>query len=184
MASYSFVYAKPILGAGMGIGFVPQETFLFSATLAENVALGRPDAERDAIEKAVERAQLSADLGQLPAGLDTMLGERGVNLSGGQRQRTAIARVLLLEPRILLLDDAFSSVDTDTSHRILAAIQPIMAGRTTIVVAHRVATVSHADQIIVLDEGRIVERGTHDGLIEGGGLYAALYRDQGAVKSQ
>ena len=159
-------------------GYVPQETFLFGATLAENVAFGRPDASREEIERAVREAGLESDLDQLPNGYDTVLGERGVNLSGGQRQRTAIARVLLLRPRLLLLDDCLSAVDTETADRILGALAPVMRTATTVLVAHRVDTVRGADHILVLDEGRLIEAGTHDELTGRGGLYATLHREQ------
>ena len=159
-------------------GMVPQDAFLFSASLAENVALGVPDADRATIERAVERAQLARDLGQLPDGLDTVVGERGVNLSGGQRQRTALARVLLMEPRILILDDTLSAVDTDTADAILAELRPFAGRRTSIIVSHRLSTLQHADEIIVFDEGRIGERGTHDTLMRLGGKYASIYAQQ------
>ncbi len=160
------------------IGVVPQETFLFSMTLADNVALGRPDASREEVLQAVATAQLDRDLDQLPLGLDTMLGERGVNLSGGQRQRTALARVVMLSPKILLLDDTLSAVDTHTADQILSSIEPMMRDRTTVIVAHRVSTVQHADRILVLDEGRVVERGTHSELVRANGLYAGLHQRQ------
>ena len=160
------------------VGMVPQESFLFSMSLADNIALGRPGAPAEEIQEAVDAAQLGKDLSQLPHGLDTMIGERGVNLSGGQRQRTALARVLLLEPKILLLDDTLSAVDTETADQILTALRPMMQRCTTVIVAHRVATVQHADEILVLDEGRCVERGNHTALLQRGGIYASLHRTQ------
>ena len=160
------------------VGIVPQESFLFSMSLAENIALGDPEAERRAIESAADVAQLTKDLGQLPDELDTVVGERGVNLSGGQRQRTALARVLLRGPKILLLDDTLSAVDTHTADEILASLRPRMESCTTVIVAHRLSTVQHADLIIVLDRGRIVERGTHRSLVADGGMYAELHRKQ------
>jgi ATP-binding cassette, subfamily B, multidrug efflux pump len=160
------------------IGFVPQETFLFSATLAENIAWGVAAADRTAIERAAELAGLAPDIATFPAGLDTMVGERGLTLSGGQKQRTAIARALLRDPRILILDDALSSVDTITEERILEGLVRIMHGRTTILISHRVSTVRHADRIFVLEHGELVEQGTHAELIGTGGYYADLYQKQ------
>jgi ATP-binding cassette, subfamily B, multidrug efflux pump len=160
------------------IGFVPQETFLFSATLAENIALGVPDASRRQIEWAAEIAGLSPDIVSFPNGLDTVIGERGLTLSGGQKQRTAIARAILRDPKILILDDALASVDTITEERILNGLASVMKNRTTILVSHRVSTVKGADRIIVLDHGTVAEQGSHDELLQRAGLYAELYQKQ------
>ena len=160
------------------IGFVPQETFLFSTTLEENIAFGAPRATQAQIEQAAERAGLGRDIAGFPAGYQTMVGERGVTLSGGQKQRTAIARALLCEPRILILDDALSAVDTLTEDRILHELTALRQGRTTLLISHRVSTVRDADRIYVLDAGRVAEMGTHLGLIAQGGYYAGLHRKQ------
>ena len=160
------------------IGFVPQETFLFSATLGENIAFGVPDATEDEIRRAAEIAGLMTDIAAFPNGLETAVGERGLTLSGGQKQRTAIARALLRDPKILILDDALSSVDTLTEDRILAALSGVMRGRTTILVSHRVSTIRNADHIFVLEHGSIVESGSHEQLLASGGYYADLYQKQ------
>jgi ATP-binding cassette subfamily B protein len=160
------------------IGFVPQETFLFSATLGENIAFGVPDATPEAIQNAADLAGLSPDLHSFPKGLDTMVGERGLTLSGGQKQRTAIARAILRDPRVLILDDALSSVDTVTEEKILQGLSEVMKNRTTVLISHRVSTIRHADSIVVLENGRIVEQGTHSELIAAGGYYTDLYQKQ------
>ncbi|MCP4905096.1 MAG: ABC transporter ATP-binding protein [bacterium] len=161
------------------IAMVPQDSFLFSLPLHANIAYGlAADAPREQIETAAARAQLAADVKDLPQGFDTLVGERGVMLSGGQRQRTALARALALDPRILILDDTLSAVDAETELRIQAELAVVFAGRTVVVVASRVNSVRELDQIVVLDEGRMVERGSHDELIALGGLYARLAVEQ------
>ena len=160
------------------IGYVPQETFLFSETIAENIAFGVEHTSADDIERAAIEAGIADDIREFPEGFETLVGERGITLSGGQKQRTAIARALIRRPRILILDDALSSVDTYTEEKILGHLRNIMSGRTSLIVSHRVSTVKDADLIVVLDDGRISERGTHDSLIASGGLYAELYEKQ------
>jgi ATP-binding cassette subfamily B protein len=160
------------------IGFVPQETFLFSASLAENIAWGRPEATREEIAWAAEVAGLATDIEAFPKGLDTVVGERGLTLSGGQKQRTAIARAILRNPRILILDDALASVDTVTEEKILNQLAGLMRGRTTILISHRVSTVKNAHRIVVLSKGRVVEIGTHSELQARGGYYADLHQKQ------
>ncbi len=158
------------------VGYVPQDTFLFSVPLRENVGFGREDVSEEQFESALVVSQLVNDLPQFPQGVDTLLGERGVTLSGGQKQRTAIARAVLRDPRILVLDDALSSVDTHTAAEILRHLRDVMEGRTTIIIAQRIATVKDADEVVVIDQGTVVERGTHADLIRQDGLYAAMYR--------
>jgi len=160
------------------IGFVPQETFLFSATLAENIAWGVEQATETDIARAAELAGLAPDIASFPAGYQTMIGERGLTLSGGQKQRVAIARAILRDPRILILDDALSSVDTLTEERILTGLAGVMHGRTTILISHRVSTVQTAGRIFVIEHGQIAEQGTHAELITNGGYYADLYQKQ------
>ena len=160
------------------IGYVPQETFLFSETIAENIAFGVDSTAIEEIELAAVEAGIAEDINEFPKGFQTIVGERGITLSGGQKQRTAIARALIRRPKILILDDSLSSVDTYTEEKILAHLRRIMRGRTSLIVSHRVSTVKDADLIVVLEDGRIAERGTHDSLVARGGLYAELYEKQ------
>jgi ATP-binding cassette subfamily B protein len=156
------------------VAFVADDSFLFSASVAENIAYAQPGASREAIEAAARRAQADEFIRDLPGGYDAVVGERGLTLSGGQRQRVAIARALLADPRILILDDATSSVDATTEASIKAGLREAMAGRTTFIIAHRLSTVSLADEVVVLDGGRIVDHGTHEELLEGCGFYREI----------
>lgn len=164
------------------VAIVPQDTFLFSTSIEQNLALGfdegDPAARLARIRAAARVARLDATVAEFPEGYGTLLGERGINLSGGQKQRAALARAVARDARILVLDDALSAVDTSTEHEILEQMKEVLAGRTSVIVSHRVTAVMHADQILVLDEGRIVEQGTHDQLLKAGGTYAALQRRQ------
>jgi len=160
------------------IGFVPQETFLFSDSIRENIAFGAQNATDPDVRRVAEAASIASDIVSFPEGYNTLVGERGLTLSGGQKQRTAIARALIRNPRILVLDDALSSVDTQTEDRILNYLREIMQGRTTIFISHRVSTVRNADRIAVLHDGQIVEYGTHDELIDRNGYYTELYNKQ------
>lgn len=160
------------------VGYVPQDTFLFSETLRENLAFGVDSATDAQIQEAADVASIAAEIREFPAQFNTMVGERGITLSGGQKQRSAIARAVIRDPRILILDDSLSSVDTGTEERILKRLDAILRQRTTVLISHRVSTVQHADQIVVLRDGRIVERGTHAELLSRGGYYADLYQKQ------
>ena len=168
----------PLQALRQNIGFVPQETFLFSETIRENIAFGVPNATDEDILRAATAAHIGNEILEFPRGFDTLVGERGITLSGGQKQRAAIARAVIREPRILILDDALSSVDTYTEERILGELRGVMQGRTTIFISHRVSTVRHCDQIAVLAAGSIVELGTHEELLASDGYYTSLFEKQ------
>jgi ATP-binding cassette subfamily B protein len=160
------------------IGYVPQDTYLFGDTLGENIAFGLPQYDAERVREAAEVASLEGDIEDFTEKYETVVGERGITLSGGQKQRTAIARALVRDPRILILDDSLSAVDTQTEERILSRLRGIMEGRTTILISHRTSTVQDADQIVVLRDGQIIERGKHEDLLARGGYYADLYQKQ------
>ena len=160
------------------IGFVPQETFLFSDTVRENIRFGTPTASDGEVEEAAEISNVLPEIKAFPKGFDNLVGERGLTLSGGQKQRAAISRAVIRNPRILILDDSLSSVDTYTEEKILRRLTRVMAGRTTLLISHRISTIQHADEIVVLHDGTIVERGTHNELLAVNGFYSELYNKQ------
>jgi ATP-binding cassette subfamily B protein len=168
----------PLAWLRRNIGFVPQETFLFSDTIRENIAFGTENATDSDVRHAAEAARIAHDIESFPEGYETTVGERGITLSGGQKQRTAIARAIIRNPRILILDDALASVDTQTEDQILSHLREVMKDRTTIFISHRVSTARNADRIAVLHNGEIVEYGTHDELVALNGYYTDLYNKQ------
>ncbi len=168
----------PLATLRQSIGFVPQDTYLFGETVGGNIAFGLPEFDDTRVRQAAEIASLDAEVVGFAKSYETMVGERGITLSGGQKQRAAIARAVIRDPRILILDDSLSAVDTQTEEHILTGLRRIMEGRTTILISHRTSTVRDADQIVVLVGGAITERGTHDELLARGGYYADLYHKQ------
>jgi ATP-binding cassette subfamily B protein len=160
------------------IGYVPQDTFLFSDTIKENIAFGRPDASLGEIEEAARVAQIYDEMIEFPAGMDTVIGEKGITLSGGQRQRVTIARAILMNAPIFVLDDGLSSVDIQTEERILDGLEKFLKGKTSILITHRIAPLKRADRIIVLEKGRVAEMGDHEALLSRGGIYAKLYQER------
>jgi ATP-binding cassette subfamily B protein len=172
------INAVPLAVLRRDIGYVTQDSFLFSTTIRGNIGFAGDDLSDEAIEEAAEVAGVAGEVREFPQGFDTVVGERGVTLSGGQKQRVAIARAIIKDPRILILDDCFSAVDAETEDRILRALRGIMRQRTTILISHRISTLKEADEIVVLDKGRIVERGSHEALVAAGGMYARIYERQ------
>ena len=172
------IHTIPLAVLRSNIGYVPQETFLFSDSIADNISYGVDNGTEEHVRESAEVAQLGHDIAEFPHEYKTILGERGITLSGGQKQRTSIARALMRKPRILILDDALSAVDTYTEEEILKRLRGVMRGRTSIIISHRISTVKDADMIVVIHEGQLVEQGTHDELVTLGGIYAELHRKQ------
>ena len=168
----------PVETLRSNIGYVPQETFLFSDTIAGNISYGVDNGTEEHVTTASEVSQLVKDVSEFPKGFETMIGERGITLSGGQKQRASIARAVMRNPKILILDDALSAVDTYTEEEILKRLRSVMKNRTSIIISHRISTVKDADMIVVLNNGEITERGTHEELVAFGGIYAELYQKQ------
>jgi ATP-binding cassette subfamily B protein len=160
------------------MGYVPQEVFLFSDSVRNNIAFGLHEANQDLVIQAAKDADIHDNIMQFPSNYDTQLGERGINLSGGQKQRISIARAIIRDPSILIFDDCLSAVDTQTEEKILQSLKRIMKGKTSVIISHRVSSIKHADKIIVLERGKIVEQGNHESLISKQGLYAELHRKQ------
>ncbi len=160
------------------MGYLPQDPFLFSTSLRRNLSFGREGVSDEEIGSVLRVTKLDRDLEVFPQGADTVVGERGVTLSGGQKQRATLARALLLDPPLLILDDCLSSVDAQTEHEILQGLRSILREKTCLIISHRISAVKEADQILVIDEGRVVERGNHQELLRNGGLYAELYQQQ------
>lgn len=172
------IHRIPLKGLRSSIGFVPQDTFLFSDTIRENIAFGKPGATLEEIEEAARIAQIYDEMMEFPAGIDTVIGEKGITLSGGQRQRVAIARAVLMNAPIFILDDGLSSVDIQTEERILDGLEKFLKGKTSILITHRIAPLKRADRIIVLEKGRVAEMGDHEALLSRGGIYAKLYQER------
>jgi ATP-binding cassette subfamily B protein len=160
------------------LGHVPQDPFLFSTSLRRNLTFGRDEVSDEELERAIRIAKLDRDLAMFPSGVNTMVGERGVTLSGGQRQRATLARALVMDPPVLILDDCLSSVDAQTEAEILQGLKSILKEKTCLIISHRISAVKEADEILVFDEGKIVERGSHQELVDRGGVYAELYQQQ------
>jgi ATP-binding cassette subfamily B protein len=172
------IHRIPLKVLRRSVGYVPQDTILFSDTIRENITFGMPDATEERIEEAARIAQIYDDITEFPEGMDTIIGEKGVTLSGGQRQRIAIARAILMDPPIFILDDALSSVDVETEEHILERMEKVLQGRTSILITHRNAPLRRVSRIVVLDQGRVVEMGDHIALVSKGGIYADLYRQR------